>query len=218
MDWRTANTSENILCDMTDAPSILVKRYQGFIEAEEKHYFMVNMNGRDAQFSIQIDDANEQISRSWRYDPACLEERNRVQTQPVRNSPDIGIGSLFDFVFGAGIQGLAAVTGTTSADLLSPPSNADLFCHTIDDGGRYACLNQPYSTENQDARDILLGQCFGLSNSANAGGLREVYVGVNAQSCYGLKNSDHAFACTTCNGSRKWAAVYATGTILTCYP
>ena len=117
MDWRTANTSENILCDMTDAPSILVKHYQGFIEAEEKHYFMVNMNGCDAQFSIQIDDANEQIIRSWRYDPACLEERNRVQTQPVRNSPDIGIGSLFDFVFGAGIQGLAAVTGTTSADL-----------------------------------------------------------------------------------------------------
>lgn len=117
MDWRTANTSENIPCDMTDAPVILVKYCQGFIEAEGKHYFMVNMNGCDAQFSIQIDDANEQIIRSWRYDPACLEERNRVQTQPVRNSPDIGIGSLFDFVFGAGIQGLAAVIGTTSADL-----------------------------------------------------------------------------------------------------
>lgn len=94
---------------------------------------------------------------------------------------------------------------------------SDGFCYTLSsDDARYACLQKPFLTQNTDARAILLGQCFSLSNGGQKAGYGHV-CSQGKNGCYSLKNSKLHYPCTSCGGSRKWAATAAAGSIITCY-
>lgn len=93
----------------------------------------------------------------------------------------------------------------------------DGFCYSIDDdNARYACLNKPYATRNEDSRNILLGLCYSLSRSAENQGYDQVCA-IGKNGCYSLKNDNLHNPCTSCDGSKKWAAVAAAGVVMTCY-
>jgi hypothetical protein len=89
-------------------------------------------------------------------------------------------------------------------------------CYNLDSSDREACLGNAYSTNNKDARNIILGNCYSLSNYANNNGLRSVCIN-GKDGCYSLNNSSDISSCVSCNGSNKWARVYATGNKLSCY-
>jgi len=106
----------------------------------------------------------------------------------------------------------------TMNSLLVPVAIAnDDSCYQISDSSdRAACLGHAYSTNNEDARNIILDNCYSLSRDARNNGLREVCA--NGRSgCYSLKDSDAMSACVSCNGSNKWARMYAVGYQMSCY-
>lgn len=210
--------AEKELCKQVAGGKVAINRYLGYYEPDGRDHFQIAMNGCNAQFSIKSQDDGVTYDYGWRYDQSCLDDLAKANAPKVSNSPQFGIGDAFSLVFGAGIHGLAAISGTTASEIMSSVADDDVFCYNIeDDDAKYACLNKPFQTNNPASRDILLGQCFGLDDQHNSSGLREVCAGQTSQSCHSLNNSDDAFACTTCGGSRQWAAVYAAGTILTCY-
>lgn len=97
-------------------------------------------------------------------------------------------------------------------------SSKDMNCYKInnDSSAIQACLGNAYATDSNDARQIILGNCYSLSDSANKKGLTQVCVN-GKNGCYSLKDSDDTYACTTCNGSNQWLRTYAVGYKMTCY-
>ena len=89
-------------------------------------------------------------------------------------------------------------------------------CYAItNDSHREACLGNAYSTDNPDARNIILKSCFNLSDYANKRGLREVCL--NQKSGCSSIDSNDRYKCESCNGSNKWARLYAVGQVMQCY-
>jgi len=90
-------------------------------------------------------------------------------------------------------------------------------CYQISNSSdREACLGHAYSTDNKDARNIILKNCYLLSNRANESGLRQVCL-YKKQGCYSLKSSKAVNSCVSCSGSNKWARMYAVGYLMQCY-
>lgn len=94
---------------------------------------------------------------------------------------------------------------------------SDDNCYQISDSSdREACLGNAYSTDDTDARNIILGNCYSLSDWANKKGLREVCVN-GRDGCYSVSGGDAVSACVSCDGSNKWARLYAVGYNMSCY-
>lgn len=90
-------------------------------------------------------------------------------------------------------------------------------CYKIDNiSDREACMGNAYATNNSNARNIILGHCYALDDEANSSGLRDICLR-GRDGCYALKDSSEIQECLNCNGSRKWARLYAVGYIMTCY-
>lgn len=93
----------------------------------------------------------------------------------------------------------------------------DNNCYGINDSSdRQACLGDAYGTDNKDARNIILNHCYSLSDQARKNGLQQVCLN-QKQGCYNLTDSDSRNACVSCNGSNKWARMFAVGYKMTCY-
>lgn len=94
---------------------------------------------------------------------------------------------------------------------------SDTYCWSIkNENAKYACLNKPYVTKNEDARNILLGHCYNLSLNAERQGFSSVCAR-GKPSCYSLTNKDLHYPCTSCNGSTQWAATAVAGSVLQCF-
>mgnify|MGYP000029418097 CR=1 FL=1 len=103
-----------------------------------------------------------------------------------------------------------------SSSSASPSSFSDSFCWSINnDDARYACLNKPYQTRNEDARRILLGNCYSLSRPADSQGFTSVCAR-GKSGCYSLKNQSLHYPCTSCDGSKQWAATAVAGSVFQC--
>lgn len=93
--------------------------------------------------------------------------------------------------------------------------NNDLLCYSLADDARNACLNKPYQIRNEDSRNILLGFCHDVSRFAKNQGFDQVCArGKNG--CYSLKNGNLQYSCSTCDGSKRWAATAIAGSVLKC--
>lgn len=91
------------------------------------------------------------------------------------------------------------------------------YCWGIDNkDARHACLEEPWLTDNEDARKVLLGDCYGMSRRAQDYGLMQICAYPGKSSCSSIKNSDVSYACYSCNGSRRWVATAAAGHIFEC--
>lgn len=92
------------------------------------------------------------------------------------------------------------------------------YCWGIEnENARHACLEEPWMTDNQDARKVLLGDCYGMSKSAQSSGLMQVCAYPGKASCSSIKNSDISYSCYSCDGSRRWVATAAAGHIFECF-
>jgi len=100
--------------------------------------------------------------------------------------------------------------------IISSFSNGNSCYQLRSDSAVQACLGNAYSTKSEDAKNIILGNCYSLSDRANDNGLRDVCIR-GKKGCYSLRDTDAVYPCTSCNGSNKWARVYATGYSMTCY-
>lgn len=92
----------------------------------------------------------------------------------------------------------------------------DNKCYEIKNSSdREACLGNAYGTDNKDAQNIIKNNCYVLSDWANKKGLQAVCS--NGKSgCYSLNDSEAVYSCNSCNGSNKWARLYAVGYNMTC--
>ena len=80
---------------------------------------------------------------------------------------------------------------------------------------KYSCLQKPNFVTNEDARNVLLGNCYSLSSSAINVGYGEVCAAKKA-GCHKIKDEQLMFACMSCSGSRKWAATAIAGHVFSC--
>lgn len=107
---------------------------------------------------------------------------------------------------------------SSSSSSSSSTSSIESYCYSISDSdARNACLLEPWLTENEDARNIILGNCYVLSNWANDFGLRYVCAEGGKNACSAIDDSDVSYSCYSCNGSRRWAATAAAGHVFQCY-
>ncbi|MCX7544403.1 hypothetical protein [Marinicella gelatinilytica] len=92
------------------------------------------------------------------------------------------------------------------------------ICYQISDNDSavQACLGNAYSTKSENARNIILGNCYSLDNWANDNGLRSVCVN-GKNGCYSLEEKDVVSKCISCNGNNRWARMYAVGYKMSCY-
>jgi len=93
----------------------------------------------------------------------------------------------------------------------------DTYCLNASFSGnvKYSCLEKPNFVTNEDARNVLLGNCYSLSKSATNIGYGEVCAAKKA-GCHKIKNEQLMFACMSCSGSRKWAATAISGHVFRC--
>lgn len=125
-------------------------------------------------------------------------------------------------LFGSLLRGgLRAIGGSESSrdnnfsDKLSDPKYS--YCLSIsNEDARHACLEEPWLTDNEDARKVLLGDCYGMSQTAQDYGLMQVCAYPGKNSCSAIQNSDVAYACYSCNGTRRWVATAAAGHVFEC--
>lgn len=92
------------------------------------------------------------------------------------------------------------------------------YCWGIsDEDARAACLEEPWLTESEDARKVLLGDCYGMSNWAQNSGYMQVCAYPGKNSCSAISNSNISSACYSCDGSKRWVATAAAGHVFQCF-
>ncbi|MCG7494102.1 hypothetical protein [Thalassobius sp. Cn5-15] len=184
-------------------------------------YLGANAEGNEREFKITAKGA----TRTYRVTflpnnnysfAALMPPRPANSSRPQGN---FGFGDLFGFAAGMFMDGMAGISGTTREEMLSSMGDLDSRCFQIsgNDDAVNACLNEPYLVKNKNAQNILLGFCHQLDDWAEGNGLDYVCDRGGKDSCHQVPDSDHSYSCYSCNGTRRWAAIYATGTVLTCF-
>jgi hypothetical protein len=205
------------ICTTTENRPATIVDYLGYEEQTNRYFFQTRFDDCDMQF--QVRDTGTDYRYSMAYDQTChLYVPPRSNARPNVNPLDL-IGGLFslggEMLFG----GAAALSGVSREELAETMRNQDSRCFLFSDNedAMNACLGRPHLIENDNAQNILLGFCHLLSDWAESNGLDYLCTYPGRDSCHRINDSDHAYACYACGGTRMWAAMYAAGSVMMCY-
>lgn len=93
------------------------------------------------------------------------------------------------------------------------------ICYQLPTGSdvQTACLGEyPHAISNDNARDLALGRCGGVSGSSFMDDLSYV-CSRGVDGCNAIDDNDGAYWCRRCGATNRWLSTYALGTMIQCY-
>jgi hypothetical protein len=81
----------------------------------------------------------------------------------------------------------------------------------------YACMEMPAVVKDKRAQNILYGYCGSLGPSSKMNRALEFVCYEGKKGCGIINDSNAAYWCDQCGGTRKWLAVYSLGHVIQCH-